>query len=306
MKAANRFTPPRESSAGPLYAAAAFFIWGIAPIYWKELQSVPALEIVTHRVVWSPLVLLPVLAWQKRWGEVAATLKDVRAILALFLTTILVSGNWLIYIWAINHDQVLQASIGYYINPLVNVLLGMFFLRERLRPLQVAALVLAAAAVLYLTLDYGRFPWIALSLAFTFGFYGLVHKVMAVSSITGLMMEMLLLLGPAIAYLFELDAAGAGSFLHRGIRIDLLLVATTLFTALPLLLFNIGAKRLHLATLGFLQYIVPSATLLLAVFYFHEPVSRAQIWTFLMIWVALGCYSTDLVLYYRWVRREGY
>ena len=152
-----------------------------------------------HRIVWSPLFLLPVLAHQKRWGEFAGTLKQPGAILGLLFTTLLISANWLIFIWAINNEHVLETSIGYYMTPLINVLLGMIFLRERLRPLQGAALTLAAGAVFYLTLDYGKFPWIALSLGFSFGLYGLIHKIMAVSAITGLMVEMLLLSAPALA-----------------------------------------------------------------------------------------------------------
>jgi chloramphenicol-sensitive protein RarD len=291
----------RESSSGALYAATAFLIWGISPIFWRQLQAVPALEIVMHRVVWSPLILLPVLIWQKRWGELASTLKDPRAMLALLLSTFMISGNWLVFIWAINHEHVLETSIGYYVTPLINVFLGMVFLGERLRPLQIVALGLAIVAVSYLTWDYGRFPWIALSLAFAFGFYSLVHKVVVIKSITGLTLEMLLLSGPALAYLFLLNGEGTGKFLHAGIQIDLLLAATSLFTALPLLLFTRGTKRLNLSTLGFLQYIAPSCYLLLAVFFFQEPVSRAQVCTFALIMLAICCYSTDSVLYYRWV-----
>jgi chloramphenicol-sensitive protein RarD len=301
MKDPRSKNAPRESSSGAVYGAVAFLIWGISPIYWRQLQDVPALEIVMHRVVWSPLILLPVLIWQNRWGELASTLKEPRAMLALIFTTLLVSGNWFVFIWAINHEHVLETSIGYYITPLINVFLGMVFLGERLRPLQIVALGLAIAAVSYLTWDYGRFPWIALSLAFAFGFYSLVHKVVAISSITGLTLEMLLLGGPALAYLFQLNGEGTGKFLHAGIKIDLLLAATSLFTALPLLLFTRGAKRLNLSTLGFLQYIAPSCYLLLAIFFFHEPVSKAQVWTFAVIMLAMCCYSTDSVLYYRWV-----
>jgi chloramphenicol-sensitive protein RarD len=301
MKVQPLKNPSGKSSAGAAYAAAAFLIWGISPIYWRELQAVPALEIVMHRVVWSPLILLPVLTWQHRWGELAATLKEPRAMLALLLTTLLISGNWLVFIWAINHEHVLETSIGYYITPLINVFLGMVFLGERLRPLQIAALALAILAVSYLAWDYGRFPWIALTLAFAFGFYSLVHKVVAISSITGLTLEMLVLSGPAVAYLFFLSGEGMGSFLKAGTEIDLLLVATSLFTAVPLLLFTRGTKRLHLSTLGFLQYIAPSCYLLLAVFVFNEQVSEAQILTFSLILLALCCYSTDSLLTYRWV-----
>jgi chloramphenicol-sensitive protein RarD len=299
MNAQRERIRPKESLTGVICAASAFLIWGISPIYWKQLLAVPSLEIVMHRVVWSPLFLLPVLALRNRWGEFAATFRKPGAVLGLLFTTLLISVNWLIFIWAINNEHVLETSIGYYMTPLINVLLGIVFLRERLRLLQAAALALAAGAVFYLTLDYGKFPWIALSLGFSFGLYGLLHKIMAVSSITGLMVEMLLLSGPALAYLFYLDHLGTGAFLRAGIRIDLLLAATSLFTAFPLFLFTIGTRRLNLSTLGFLQYIAPSCYFLLAVFYYREPVSSAQIGTFLLIWVALCCYSTDSVLFYR-------
>jgi chloramphenicol-sensitive protein RarD len=305
MKIPSSQSHQRESSAGAIYASFAFLIWGISPIYWKQLLAVPSLEIVMHRVVWSPLFLLPMLIVQKRQGEFAATLKHPGTLLGLLFTTILISANWLVFIWAINNEHVLETSIGYYMTPLINVLLGIVFLRERLRPLQAAALALAAGAVFYLTLDYGKFPWIALSLGFSFGLYGLIHKIMKVSSITGLMVEMLLLGGPAVAYLVYLNCQGTGAFLHSGMRIDLLLAATTLFTAFPLFLFTLGTRRLHLSTLGFLQYIAPSCYFLLAVFFYHEPVSSPQIWTFFLIWVALCFYSTDSVLFYRLMARRN-
>lgn len=306
MKIQDGQNRPRDSLTGVICAATAFLIWGISPIYWKQLLAVPSLEIVMHRIVWSPLFLLPVLAHQKRWGEFAGTLKQPGAILGLLFTTLLISANWLIFIWAINNEHVLETSIGYYMTPLINVLLGMIFLRERLRPLQGAALALAAGAVFYLTLDYGKFPWIALSLGFSFGLYGLIHKIMAVSAITGLMVEMLLLSAPALAYLIYLDNLGTAAFLHAGLRIDLLLAATSLFTAFPLFLFTLGTRRLHLSTLGFIQYIAPSCYFLLAVFYYHEPVSSPQVRTFLLIWVALCCYSTDSVFFYRLRGRQKF
>lgn len=297
---------PEESLAGAVYTASAFLIWGISPIYWKELQSVPAFELVTHRVLWSPLFLLPVFFLQNRWGEFIAVIRNPRALATLLLTTILISVNWLTFIWAINNGHVLESSLGYYITPLINTFLGMVFLHERLRLLQVIALALAVAGVVYLTLDFGSIPWIALLLAFTFGFYGLIHKVMAVSSTTGLTLEMALLLGPAAAYIVYLHEIGTGAFLHMGMMTDLLLVATTVFTAFPLLLFSLGTRRLHMSTVGFFQYIAPSCYFLLAVFFFHEPVSVAQIATFCLIWLALVCYSTDSVLYYRlFFRRNG-
>jgi chloramphenicol-sensitive protein RarD len=289
----------QESLIGVTYAATAFLIWGLSPIYWKELRTVPALETIMHRVVWSFLFLIFVLTFQKCWNEFVTILKTRRTLLTLLFTTIIISSNWLIFIWAVNHEYVLQTSLGYYIAPLVNVLLGMVFLKERLRPLQSASVVLAGIGVLYLTIHYGQFPWVSLSLAITFGFYGLIRKVLAVSSTVGLSVEMLLLSGPAAAYLFYLNSVGLGSFFRMSVKLDLFLMASALFTALPLLLFTRGARRIHLTTLGFLQYIAPSCFFLLAVFLFKEPISSAQVWTFILIWVALCIYSTDSVRYYR-------
>jgi len=219
--------------------------------------------------------------------------------LILFPTTILLGFNWLIYIWAVNNEHILQASLGYFINPLVNVLLGMVFLKERLRPLQTVSLVLAGIGVLYLTFHYGEFPWIALSLAFAFGLYGLIRKVAPVSSLVGLSMEMLFLSVPALAYIVFIDSKGTGALFHISIKIDLFLIGTAFLTAFPLLLFTLGARRLNLSTVGFLQYIAPSCMFFLGVFLYNEPLSSAQILTFILIWTALLVYSTDSAMYYR-------
>jgi len=288
-----------QSSEGLICGASAFLIWGISPVYWRTLHDVPAFEILMHRVVWSFLFLIPLVLLQRRWNELKSVLRRPRALLILMATTLLVACNWLIFIWAINNGYVLQTSLGYYINPLLSVLLGMIFLRERLRPLQVLAVLLAAAGVLYMTLKLGLLPWIALSLALSFGLYGLVRKVAPVSPLVGLTIETLMLTPPALAYLTYLDQVGAGAFIRLGLRMDLLLMASALVTALPLLLFNLGAKQLHLSTVGFLQYIVPSCFFLFAVFVFHEPISSAQVWTFILIWGALAIYSTDSVIFYK-------
>jgi chloramphenicol-sensitive protein RarD len=226
-------------------------------------------------------------------------IKNRRTFLILFPTTILLGFNWLIYIWAVNNEHILQASLGYFINPLVNVLLGMAFLKERLRPLQTVSLVLAGIGVLYLTFHYGEFPWIALSLAFAFGLYGLIRKVAPVSSLIGLSMEMLFLSVPALAYIVFIDSKGTGALFHISIKIDLFLMGTAFLTAFPLLLFTLGARRLNLSTVGFLQYIAPSCMFLLGVFLYNEPLSSAQILPFIFIWTALLIYSTDSAMYYR-------
>jgi len=289
----------QESSPGVTYASAAFLIWGLSPIYWKVLRNIPTFEIIMHRVIWSFLFLIIILVFQRHLNELIAALKNRRTFLFLFPTTILLGFNWFIYIWAVNNEHILQASLGYFINPLINVLLGMVFLKERLRPLQAVSLVLVGIGVLYLTFHYGEFPWIALSLAFAFGFYGLIRKVAPVSSLVGLSVEMLFLALPALAYIVFLGNKGTGALFRISIKIDLFLMGAAFLTALPLLLFTLGARRLNLSTVGFLQYISPSCMFLLGVFLYNEPLLNAQILTFVLIWTALFIYSTDSAMYYR-------
>jgi len=284
---------------GLVYAASAFLIWGVSPIYWKALRNIPALEIILHRIVWSFFFLLPLIVIMRRWQEFVDVLKNHRTLLILLFTALIVGTNWLLYIWAVNHDHLLQASLGYYINPLVNVVLGVVFLRERLRRLQILSVVLAATGVVYLTIYFGEFPWIALTLGITFGLYGLVRKVAPVGALVGLTVETLLLSIPALIYLFYLDSHGRGSIFRGNLKTDLMLMGCALVTAIPLLLFTLGARRLYLSTLGLLQYIAPSCMFIMAVFLFREPFAMAQVVTFILIWTALAIYSTDSMRYYR-------
>ncbi len=285
--------------AGVAYAGSAFLIWGLSPIYWKALAAVPAFEILMHRMIWSFLFLTPLVLLQGRRLEFARAITTRATLAILLVTTLLVGCNWFLFIWAINGGHILQTSLGYYINPLVNVLLGVIFLRERLRRLQSAALGLAFAGVLYLTVSYGQFPWVSLALAFSFGFYALIRKVAPVSPLVGLAVETLLLSIPALAYLVYLDRMGAGAFLRMGGATSLLLAGAALVTGLPLLLFTHGTKRLHLTTIGFLQYIAPSCTFLLAILVYGEPLHTSQLWTFILIWSALALYSWDALRHYR-------
>jgi chloramphenicol-sensitive protein RarD len=262
-----------DTILGVVCASTAFLIWGISPIYWKALSAVPAFEIILHRMVWSFFLLL--------------------------FTALIVGGNWLLYIWAVNSGYLLQASLGYFINPLINVMLGMVFLKERLRALQILAVVLATIGVIYLTVYYGEFPWIALMLAVSFGLYGLIRKIASVSSLVGLAVETLWLSIPALAYLFYLDSHGQSSIFRVSLKLDLLLMGCAPLTAIPLLLFTLGARRMYLSTAGVLQYIAPSCMFILAVFLFHEPFPAAQLVAFILIWAALAIYSTDSMRYYR-------
>ena len=282
-----------------MYAGSAFLIWGLSPVYWKALGAVPALEITMHRVVWSFIFLICLILLQRRRHEFVEVLKNGRMLLTLIFTAIIISGNWLLYIWAVNNNYLLQASLGYYINPLVNVVLGMVFLREQLRKPQILAVLLAAGGVLYLTMSYGEFPWIAFTLALSFGFYGLIRKVAPVGALVGLAVETMLLSPPAVIYLVHLNSQGADAIFRVSLKLDLLLIGCAPLTTVPLLFFTLGAKRIYLSTLGLIQYIGPSGMFLLALFYYHEPFSAAQIWTFVMIWAALVIYSTDSVIYYR-------
>ena len=288
-----------ESTFGVIYAGSAFLIWGLSPVYWKALDTVPALEITMHRVVWSFLFLMCLILLQRRQHEFAGILHNGRMLLTLLSTAILVSANWFLYIWAVNNNYMLQASLGYYINPLVNVVLGMLFLRERLRRPQVLAVLLAASGVLYLTISFGEFPCIALTLALSFGVYGLIRKVAPVGALVGLAVETMLLSPPALIYLIHLNSQEADTILRVSLKLDLLLIGCAPLTAAPLLFFTLGAKRLYLSTLGLMQYIGPSGMFLLAIFHYNEPFSTTQVWTFAMIWAALGIYSTDSVIYYR-------
>ena len=288
-----------ETVLGVFYAGSGFLIWGLSPAYWKNLIAVPAFEIIMHRIVWSFIFLICFIVLRRRWDDFLGVLKNGRLLLTLFSTSILIFGNWFLYIWAVNNNYLLQASLGYYINPLVNVVLGMLFLRERLRKPQVVAVFMATTGVLYLTFFYGEFPWIALTLALSFGLYGLIRKVAPVGSLVGLTVETMFLTLPAVVYLFYLDSVGAGSIFRVSFELDLLLIGCAPVTAAPLLLFTLSTKRLYLSTVGLMQYIAPSGMFLLAIFFYGEPFSKSQIWTLIMIWIALVIYSTDSVIYFR-------
>jgi len=288
--------PHREPLLGVIYGSSAFLIWGMAPIYWKVLKPVPAFEITMHRSIWSLAFLFILLAIQKRWTDFRATLKNKRTFMILLLTAMLVATTWLIFIWAVNNDHVLETSLGFYINPLFNVVLGLIFLKERLRIWQSLSVILATIGVLYITMQLGKFPWISLSLALTFGLYGLLRKVATVDALVGLSVETLILSVPALIYLVYLAINGTGSFLSMNVKIDIFLMGSASVTGLPLLWFTKGARRLNLSTVGFLQYIAPSCSFLLAIFLFHEPFKPAQGFTFILIWTALVIYSYDTIM----------
>ena len=284
-----------EARIGAAYALGAFLIWSGVPLYFKLVASIPATEVLGHRVLWSLLFVTLLLAGRRHWSAVGTALAEPRLRRRLALSSLLVSINWLVFIWAIANDHLLDASLGYFINPLVNVVLGVLLLGERLRRLQWIAVLLALAGVANLVWQHGSLPWIALTLAFSFGGYGLVRKQTPVDSLSALFVETLLLLPLALAYLLFLDFHGDGHFLRVGIATDGLLLLAGVVTAMPLLLFGGAARRLRLSTLGLLQYTVPTGHFLLAVFVFGEPFTPAHAFTFGAIWLALLIYSLDML-----------
>ena len=275
---------------GMLFAAASYVIWGLFPLYFKALQSIPAIEILLNRMVWSLLFMLLVLAWRQQWSWLGTVRRQPRVLAGFGASALLLASNWFIYIWAVNNGRVVDSSLGYFINPLVNVLLGFLVLRERLRPGQWAAVALAAAGVAWLTWQAGQLPWIALVLAGTFASYGLLRKTASLGALEGLSLETLLLFPLALGYLGWLTLDGHNAFLAAPGATQWLLVAAGPITAIPLLLFAYGARRIPFSTLGLLQYIGPTLQLLLGVWLYHEPFSGARLAGFVLIWAALAVY----------------
>lgn len=287
-------TERRELVAGSAYAIAAYGVWGIVPIYWKWLERVDALEILAHRVAWSVVFLAIVLTALRRWALVGAVIGSWKSVRVLLITTVLISANWGLFIWAVDEGHLLEASLGYFINPLVNVALGMAFLRERLDRAQLGAVSLAGVGVLWLTVSLGVPPWVALTLAFTFGAYGLLRKTAPAGPLVGLFVETLLCAPIAIGYLALRASAAEGALGRHGAVFDVLLVSTGVVTALPLLWFTSAARRLPLSTLGLFQYVAPTLQFLIAVLVFGEAFSAAHAVAFGCIWTALAIYTARM------------
>ena len=278
---------------GVLSAALAYVCWGLFPLYFKLLGDLPSLLVVAHRVVWSTAFLLVVLAARSQWRWLGDVARRPKVLGAFALSALLLSANWLVYIWAVAHGQILDASLGYFITPLVNVLLGCTVLHERLRPMQWTAVALAGAGVLWLALQGGQLPWVALVQGCTFGAYGLLRKTAVLGALEGLALETMLLVPPAGVLLAWAAWRGAGAFPAASGLTDALLVGLGPVTAIPLLLFAAGARRIRLATLGLLQYLAPSIQFVLGVWLFHEGFSLLRMVGFGLIWVALAVYSVD-------------
>lgn len=272
---------------------AAFGLWGLIPLYFKAVASVPPLEVLAHRVLWSIVVLGLVVGWRRQWREVSSALTTWRVLRVLLVSTVLIATNWFVFIWAVINHRILEASLGYFINPLVSVMLGMVFLGERLRRLSWLAIAIAVVGVILQVAIAGSVPMVALILASSFGLYGLLRKTASVNASVGLLVE-ILLLGPiALAYLVAHNQQGNLVFGSGSTEVDLLLVAGGLVTAIPMMCFNSAARILPLSTLGFLQYIAPSGQFLLAVLVFGESMTLARTVSFVCIWCALALFSWD-------------
>ena len=297
----NEGRPPNDTS-GLVAGIAAFVTWGIVPVYWKLLGFIPAGEILAHRFVWTCVFMILLLSWQARWPEVITNLRSRRTALFCAASGVAIAINWFFFIWAVNAGHVLETSLGYFMTPVVNVLFGALFLREQLSRAQLVSVVIATGAVCFLTFGFGRLPWIALTLCFSFGFYGLFRKVSGAAPIPGLFLETTIVVPLALGWLVYLQR---GHTLHFGLGLpglSLLLISTGIVTGVPLLWFAHAARHLRLTTLGFLQYIAPTCTFFLGIFVFHEPFRRAQIITFALIWIALIIFTADALARWRATR----
>jgi chloramphenicol-sensitive protein RarD len=278
---------------GTLYAVGAYLIWGSFPVYFKQLHHVDALEVIGHRIVWSFVALAVVIAFSRDIRALKGSLRNPRVVATYAAAAVLIAVNWLVFVWAVNHGHVVESSLGYFIAPLTSVLFGVAFLRERMRPWQWLAIGLAAAGVLYLTLSLGALPWIALTLAISFGLYGLVKKLAPLGAVHGLTLETGLLLPAALVYLLYLERTGVGAFAHAGGATDLLLFGAGIITTLPLLLFASATKRIPLSLIGLLQYITPTIHFSMGVLFYAEPFAHARAIGFGLVWLALAIFSAE-------------
>lgn len=283
---------------GILFGIGAYVVWGFFPIYWKFLHQVPAPQLLSHRIGWSFLMLMAVIFATKQWTDFRTAL-NAHTFGIYFIAAILIGVNWLTYVWAVNAGFIVETSLGYFINPLLSMLMGVIFLRERLRPVQWIPVGLAAIGVIYLTVAYGRPPWIALGLAFSFGTYGLVKKLAPLGSLHGLTLETGILFLPALLYLIFAQVNGTGSFLHTGTTSDLLMIGAGIVTTIPLLMFSSAARAIPLTMLGVLQYIAPTIQFLLGVLIYKESFDHTHLIGFSVIWIALIIFGIENYLTHR-------
>lgn len=284
---------------GILKGIGAYVLWGLFPLYWKLLHNVPALQVIGNRIVWSFLLLIAIVLVARQGTVFRSSISSRRIIGVYSIAAILLTINWLVYVWGVNSGFIVETSLGYFINPLISVLLGVLFLRERLRPMQWVAVAIAAAGVAYLTGVYGRLPWIALTLAISFGFYGLVKKIAPLGSLHGLTLETGIVFPVALAYLALAGWSGSGALLQDGPLTTLLLIGAGPVTTVPLLLFASAARAIPLSIVGLLQYIAPTLQFLIGVFIFKEPFNRSLLIGFSIVWIALIIFWVENFLAHR-------
>jgi chloramphenicol-sensitive protein RarD len=275
------------------YAVGAYFTWGLFPIYWKWLAHIPALQLLGHRIIWSFLFLALLVLVLRQGAAFRAAVSKPRILLVYSIAAVFLAINWLTYVWAVNAGYIVETSLGYFINPLLSMLLGVVILHERLRPPQWIPVVLAAAGVLYLTFAYGYFPWIGLTLALSFGIYGFIKKVAPLNSLHGVTLETMVLFLPALAFLLYSESMGRGAFLHSGTVENFLMVGAGIITAVPLLMFAAAAQRISLFLVGVLQYIAPTMYFLIGVLVYHEPLTVERLIGFGIIWLALILFAAE-------------
>lgn len=278
---------------GMLLALGSYLLWGFLPLYMKALHTVGSLEILSHRVVWSLVLLALILAYRQQWRWLGQAFRQPKILLTFLTTATLLSINWLTYIWAVQHHHIIDTSLGYFMNPLVSVLLGVVLLQERLRQWQIVAVGVATCGVLVLTVIAGIIPWVALTLAVSFGGYGLLRKTAPLNSLEGLSLETILLFVPALLFLVQQERLGTGAFIHAGPLTTLLLIFTGVITAVPLLLFAAGARLIPLSTLGILQYFAPTIQFFIGVFLYGEVLTPERMIGFSLIWLALAAFSLE-------------
>jgi len=291
-----------QTKAGVFFALAAYTMWGVAPIYFKALSSFPAAEVLMHRVVWSAIVLFVLIVGLRHIYKVKIALCSAKVMKTLLLAGLLLALNWLLFIWAVNNDYLLEASLGYYINPLINVFLARLFLGEHLRTMQKLAVGVALCGVLVLVFNYGQLPWIALTLAISFSIYGLLRKQVQVDSMPGLFIETMMMLPAAIIYWIWFAELSQNMTALSNTMV-ILLVSAGIVTTAPLLCFTAAARRIRYSTLGFFQYIGPSIMFCLATFLYHEPLTQARLLSFIFVWSGLIIFTFESVKHYR---RERY
>jgi len=288
------------ANKGLWYALGAYVTWGLFPIYWKWLHQVDAVQLIGHRIAWSFIMLMIFILATRQSQALWSAVQNRRVFLIYLLAALLIGINWLVYVWAVNSNYIVETSLGYFINPLLSVLMGVIFLRERLRPFQWLPVILAAAGVIYLTVAYGRLPWIALTLAFSFGTYGLVKKLAPLGSLYGLTLETGILFIPALIYLFYADFSGSGVFLRSSLTTNLLLIGAGAVTTIPLLMFASAAQSIPLSMVGIMQYIAPTLQFLLGVLVYKEPFDQSHLVGFGIVWLGLLLFVGENL----WARRS--